>query len=237
MEQKISERTSVIAEPEVIEKSVKELEDMEIQLKTLENFITPYEWKEYKVVVLPPSFPYGGMENPLLTFASPSIIVGDKSSTDVIIHEMAHSWSGNLFSCKNWNSFWLNESWTVYFESEAVRILHGEEAYNAKFALLDKDLKNCIDSIGHDHSYTTLNPQIGYDNPDDAFSTVPYVRGFQLLTHIQNLVGNEKFSIFTKAFVNNYKRKSLDTNEFRKYFVSHFGEEINAKIDWESWIN
>lgn len=178
VERKVSNRTSVISEPEVIEKSTKELEDMEKQLTTLENFITPYEWKEYKVVILPPSFPYGGMENPLLTFASPSIIVGDKTNTDVIIHEMAHSWSGNLFSCKNWNSFWINEGWTVYFESEVLRIIYGEETYNMAFTLHDNDLKNTIDSIGHEHSYTTLNPQIGFDNPDDAFSTVPYIRGF-----------------------------------------------------------
>ncbi|KAL4441949.1 hypothetical protein ABPG74_003700 [Tetrahymena malaccensis] len=237
VEKKISDRTSVISEPEVIDKCVKELEDMEVQLKALEDFITPYDWKEYKVVVLPPSFPYGGMENPLLTFASPSIIVGDKSSTDVIIHEMAHSWSGNLFSCKNWNSFWLNEGWTVYFESEIVRKLHGEEAYKTKFTLNNYGLIECIDGIGLDHSYTTLNPQIGYDNPDDAFSSVPYFRGAQLLTHIQDVVGTEAFQKFTKSFVNTYKYKSLDTAEFLQFFKDHFGQETYDKIDWESWIN
>ncbi|KAL4472942.1 hypothetical protein ABPG72_020636 [Tetrahymena utriculariae] len=237
VEKKISDRTSVIAEPEVIDKCVQELEDMEVQLKALEDFITPYDWKEYKVVVLPPSFPYGGMENPLLTFVSPSIIVGDKSSTDVIIHEMAHSWSGNLFSCKNWNSFWLNEGWTVYFECEIVRRLHGEEAYKTKFTLKNNDLINEIDGIGLDHSYTTLNPQIGYENPDDAFSYVPYVRGAQLLTHIQDLVGTEAFQKFTKSFVNTYKFKSLDTAEFLQFFKDHFGKEVYEKIDWESWIN
>lgn len=89
---------------------------MEVYLKTLEDYVTPYVWGNYNIVILPPSFPYGGMENPLLTFASPTIYTGDKSLTDVVIHEIAHSWSGNLVSCANWDYFWLNEGMTMFLE-------------------------------------------------------------------------------------------------------------------------
>ncbi|KAL4441948.1 hypothetical protein ABPG74_003699 [Tetrahymena malaccensis] len=236
-ERKTSDRTSVISEPEVIEKYAKELEDMEVQLKTLEEIITPYEWEEYKVVVLPASFPYGGMENPQLTFASPSIIVGDKSATDVIIHEMAHSWSGNLFTCKNWREVWLNEGWTVYFECEAIRKLHGEEEYQIKFYMLDNELKNTIDKIGHHHSYTTLNPIIDLQNPDDSFVGVPYIRGMQLLTHLSNVVGKDKFTNFTRDFIEKFKYKSVDTQEFKQSFKEFFGEQIYSQIDWYAWIS
>lgn len=104
----------MISEPEIIDKCANEFSEMERYLTELEKYVTKYEWKVYRIVVLPPSFPYGGMENPVLTFASPTIIVGDKSQTEVVIHEMAHSWSGNLVTCGNWESFWLNEGWTKY---------------------------------------------------------------------------------------------------------------------------
>ncbi|EAS02663.2 peptidase M1 family aminopeptidase (macronuclear) [Tetrahymena thermophila SB210] len=235
-ERKTSDRTSVISEPEVIEKYTKELEDMEVQLKTLEEIITPYEWEEYKIVVLPASFPYGGMENPLLTFASPSIIVGDKSATDVVIHEMAHSWSGNLFTCKNWREVWLNEGWTGYFECEAIRKLHGEEEYQVKFSMLDNELKNSIDKIGHHHSYTTLNPIIDLSNPDESFVGVPYLRGLQFLTHLQNFLGKNEFSKFTRSFIEKFKYKSVDTQDFKESFKEFFGEQIYTQIDWNAWI-
>lgn len=106
--------------------------------------MTKYEWGRYRIVILPPSFPYGGMENPLLTFASPSIIVGDKSANDVVIHEMAHSWSGNLVSCKNWESFWLNEGLTKYLENEILRQIKGVEVYETKSYLENIELINAI---------------------------------------------------------------------------------------------
>jgi leukotriene-A4 hydrolase len=125
-ERSVSQRCAVISEPEALERAALELEDLESYVHTIEEYTRiPYLWKAYKIVVLPASFPYGGMENPLLTFASPTIIVGDKSQTGVAIHEIAHSWSGNLVSCKNWECFWLNEGWTVFLELKAIRTLRG----------------------------------------------------------------------------------------------------------------
>jgi leukotriene-A4 hydrolase len=111
-QKQLGKRTYVITEPEDIDRCATELADLEAHLTTLENYIGPYMWGDYKLVILPPSFPFGGMENPLLTFASPSIIVGDKSGVSVAIHEIAHSWTGNSVTCINWSNFWLNEGYS-----------------------------------------------------------------------------------------------------------------------------
>lgn len=113
---KVGPRTGVYTEPSMLDRCAKELEDLETLLDKTEQYLTPYAWGEYNIVVLPPSFPFGGMENPLLTFASPTIIVGDKSQVYVATHEIAHSWSGNLVTCKDWENLWLNEGFTVFEE-------------------------------------------------------------------------------------------------------------------------
>ncbi len=150
---------------------------MEDYLQALERFTFPYVWGEYNIVILPPSFPYGGMENPLITFGSPSIIVGDKSNTRTVIHEMAHSWSGNLVSCKNWSNFWINEGITVYLERQIIRELSGEDAYKLCSLVGDESLREAVESIGADHSFTSLTPDLTDSHPDDAFSIVPYEKG------------------------------------------------------------
>lgn len=126
---KIGKRTGVLTEPEMIEASAKELEDLEKSLELAESFLIPYEWGNYTVLILPPSFPFGGMENPLLTFASPTIIVGDKSAINVATHEIAHSWTGNLVTNRNWENFWLNEGFTVFTERHVTRKMKGEAFY------------------------------------------------------------------------------------------------------------
>lgn len=122
---KISDRMGIVAEPKEMEACVKELDQMEEYMGTLEKLLYPYQWGEYNICILPRAFPYGGMENPIYTFASPSIITGDKSGTSVAIHEMAHSWTGNLISCKNWENMWMNEGFTVYLEQNALKELNG----------------------------------------------------------------------------------------------------------------
>jgi leukotriene-A4 hydrolase len=122
-------RTGVISEPTNIDFYANELSNLEEYLNTLENFTIPYVWGTYKIVILPPSFPFGGMENPLVTFASPSIMVGDKSAIPVAIHEIAHSWTGNLVTCKNWRNLWINEGLTVYLERQTDLIHFGKDFY------------------------------------------------------------------------------------------------------------
>jgi leukotriene-A4 hydrolase len=157
---KINHRNSVISEPCFVEKCAKEFEDMEKYLAALEKYISAYKWKEFNIVVLPLSFPFGGMENPNLTFLSPSVVVGDKSATSVVIHEMAHSWSGNGVTCQNWECFWLNEGMTVFFENEVYRELFGEEAYELKTVNGMNGLRKAIGVFGDTHSYTSLSPEL-----------------------------------------------------------------------------
>lgn len=111
----------MLAEPGMIEKAKAELEDLPDAMNKANSFLPKYAWGAYKIIILPPSFPVGGMENPLLTFASPSIIVGDKSSVNVANHELAHSWTGNLVTNINWNNFWLNEGFTVFLERRITK--------------------------------------------------------------------------------------------------------------------
>ena len=178
----ISDRTGVITEPEFLDFCAKELEDLEKFVQTIEAYLFEYIWGPYNVVILPPSFPYGGMENPMLTFVNPSIITGDKSNIDVVIHEIAHSWAGNLVSCKSWSHFWLNEGITMFLERKAVKELYGEKKYQLGILMEDMGLTEAILSYGENHNYTSLNPDFSdLKNPDDAFSKIPYEKGFQFI--------------------------------------------------------
>ena len=116
-----------MAEPVTLETASKEFEDLESILVEAEKYLTPYIWGNYTVLVMPPSFPYGGMENPLLTFVSPTTITGDKSQTYLITHEIMHSWFGNLVTCQRWKDFWLNEGFTVFSERKISEVLYGKE--------------------------------------------------------------------------------------------------------------
>lgn len=160
-------------------------------LEKAEEYYYDYEWGNYYIVILPPSFPFGGMENPLLTFASPSIIVGDKSEISVAQHEIMHSWTGNLVTNKNWENFWLNEGFTVYGERQVSKMLQGEDFYKISSTLGNLSLFSAFQDFGFDSTHTSLTPDYKGHNPYDTFSTVPYEKGFQFLTHIESVIGWE----------------------------------------------
>lgn len=156
----LGERTGVWAEQKVIDNAKKEFEDTETFISTIEGYLTKYEWTKYDILVLPKGFPFGGMENPNLTFVTPSLIAGDKSLANVIAHEIAHSWTGNLVSNKNWQNFWLNEGFTVFLERKCAEILYGEDMANLQARVGFADLKNAVASYGENHSYTSLYPDL-----------------------------------------------------------------------------
>ena len=151
--------------------------------------MTPYIWGHYTILILPPSFPMGGMENPLLTFASPTIITDDKSQVDVATHEIAHSWTGNQVTCENWSNMWLNEGFTVFEERKVTGILKGVDESMVNAYLGNISMVNDMLGYGLDDNYTSLNPQIGNGFPDDSFSTVPYEKGFQFLYFLESQLG------------------------------------------------
>jgi leukotriene-A4 hydrolase len=155
----------------------------------MEVYLTPYIWGSYSLLVLPPSFPYGGMENPRMTFASPTtIMTNDTSQTYVATHEIAHSWTGNEVTCSNWSNMWLNEGFTVFEERKISAQQHGEAFATIEMLLGSQDLALDITTLGATSSYTSLNPVFNGANPDDAFSEVPYEKGFQFLWYLQSLM-------------------------------------------------
>lgn len=138
----------------------------------------PYAWPKYDLLILPPSFAWGGMENPMLTFASPTVVVGDKSQVFVAAHEIAHSWTGNSVTCEDWANFWLNEGFTVYSERRASTLLKGEDFSKVAAYLGNQTAYAAMEGYGYWNSYSSLHPNIRKDSPDNSFSDIPYEKGF-----------------------------------------------------------
>lgn len=157
---RLSDRISVYAEREMVDKAAWEFVETEKFIQYAEAYLTTYEWGQYNLLVLPPGFPYGGMENPALTFVTPSLIAGDRSLANVIAHEIAHSWTGNLVTNKNWQNFWLNEGFTVFTERKIVELIYGEEMSKLQANVGYDQLVDDIAKFGEQDSYTSLYPDI-----------------------------------------------------------------------------
>ncbi|ORZ35467.1 peptidase family M1-domain-containing protein [Catenaria anguillulae PL171] len=228
----VGPRTTVFSEPEVVKAAAEEFKDTEKIIQAGEEIVMKYEWGNYDLLVLPSSFPYGGMENPCLTYVTPTLLAGDKSLVDVIVHEFAHSYAGNLATTKSWADFWLNEGWCVFLERKIIAALHGEphRQFNARIG--EKALKESVNLFGHDNPYTCLCVKMHNVDPDDSFSSVPYEKGFAFLYHLEQLIGETTFAAFTKAYFKTFAGKSIDTNDFQTFlfqFLDHyFGPE---KVD------
>ena len=238
----IGPRSTVYSEPSFIDNCQYEFEhDTENFIKTAENIVFPYEWKDYDVLILPSSMPFGGMEHPNCTFATPTLISGDRENIDVIAHELAHSWSGNLVTNCSFEHFWLNEGWTVYLERRIQGAIHGEDFRHFSAIIGWNDLTNSIISMGNSAKrFSTLIQDLkDRTDPDDSFSTVPYEKGFNLLFHIeQTLGGKEAFDPFIKHYFNEYKYKSLDSYQFLDSLYSFYSDKSDLldSIDWQTWL-
>lgn len=244
----IGPRSDVYSEPCDLHKCQYEFEaDTEKFINAAENIVFPYEWEKYDVLVLPPSFPYGGMENPNITFATPTLVSGDRQNVDVIAHELAHSWSGNLVTNCSWEHFWLNEGWTVYLERRIVGALEGEQQRHFSAIIGWNALEESVKLMSRDpvqESYTQLvvdlKPNGGAD-PDDAFSSVPYEKGSTFLFHLETDIGRAKFDPFVKHYFKHFRYKSLDTYQFIDCLFDFYAgdqevtDKLNA-IDWETTL-
>jgi leukotriene A-4 hydrolase/aminopeptidase len=232
----LSDRTGVYAEPEMLERAAYELVDMEKMLQTASSLYGPYQWGRYDVIVLPPSFPFGGMENPRLTFATPTIISGDRSLTSLIAHELAHSWSGNLVTNSTWDDFWLNEGFTVYFERRIMEALYGKEYSDMLEVLGYQDLQNTLIELGSDSKDTHLKLDLKGRDPDDGMTDIAYEKGFFFLKSIEKKVGRERMDLFLKKYFINFGFKGCDTEQFEKYLLAFFGPEKEATLKAKEWI-
>lgn len=227
----LGDRSGVYAEPNMIDACVYEFQDIEKMIEAAENLYGRYAWEQYDVIVLPPSFPFGGMENPRLTFATPTIIAGDRSLTSLIAHELAHSWSGNLATNSTWDDFWLNEGFTVYFERRITEELYGKE-YSEMLALLGyQDLVGSVEEL--DTNDTRLKLDLEGRSPDDGMTDIAYEKGYFLLRLIENTVGREEFDDFLKAYFKHFEFKNLNTEEFIAYIENKLPavKEINLR-EW-----
>uniref|UniRef100_A0A646QDM6 Leukotriene A(4) hydrolase n=1 Tax=Hemiscolopendra marginata TaxID=943146 RepID=A0A646QDM6_9MYRI len=237
----IGPRSYVWSEKELVNAAAEEFSETETMIKAGENVMGPYIWNRYDILVLPPSFPFGGMENPCLTFVTPTLLAGDKSLASVIAHEIAHSWTGNLVTNKNFEHFWLNEGFTVFAERKIIGRMLGEAHRHFHAIIGWKDLQESIKTQGADNPLTSLVVNLKDVDPDDAFSTVPYEKGHSLLFYLEHLVGGPgKFEPFFRDYINKFKHQSIDTQTWKEYFENYFKEKVPEKtlasIDWKTWL-
>lgn len=230
----VGTRTGVYSEPSMVAKSAFELSDMENMVEAAEALYGPYKWDRYDVIVLPPSFPFGGMENPRLTFATPTIIAGDKSLVALIAHELAHSWSGNLVTNATWNDFWLNEGFTVYFESRIMEALYGKSYAAMLTSLGYQGLVETVEDL--DESDTHLFLDLEGRNPDDGMTDIAYEKGAHFLMMLENTVGREKFDAFLKAYFNDHQFQSMTTEKFVEYLNTNLLEPNGVEVNIDEWI-
>ncbi|GAA0197079.1 aminopeptidase N [Brevundimonas nasdae] len=213
-------RTGVWTEPSRLAAAQWELEPTAAMVTAAEKLYGPYRWGRYDLLVLPPSFPFGGMENPKLTFATPTIIAGDRSLVSLVAHELAHSWSGNLVTNATWNDFWLNEGFTSYFENRIMESVYGHDLAVQEQVLAWDGLQDELKSLPADDTKLHLN-LTGRD-PDDGMNTIAYDKGAAFLRTIEGIAGREKFDAWMRGY--------FDRNAYRPMTTAMFLDDIRAHL-------
>lgn len=234
----IDERTGIYAEKTVLDKAVWEFADMGRMVTAAEELYGPYRWGRYDVIVLPPSFPFGGMENPMLTFATPTIIAGDRSLTALIAHELAHSWSGNLVTNATWDDFWLNEGFTVYFEHRISEKLYGAD-YSAMTGMLGhQDLVATVKDIegGKHPEDTRLKLDLAGRDPDDGMTDIAYEKGYGLLRVLEKKAGRDKFDAFLRGYFDRFAFQGMTTERFIAYLKEELLVPNGIDMNVDRWI-
>ena len=229
----IGPRSKVWSEPEMVQAGAFEFAETEDFLKAAEQVAGPYVWGRYDLLLLPPSFPYGGMENPCLTFVTPTLLAGDRSQAHVVAHEIAHSWSGNLVTNKTWEHFWLNEGFTVFIERKIMNKMYGKSVFdfNAIGGLME--LKETVARLGESHPH----------------SKVPYEKGFAFLVYLEHVTrgggdgpehadaanGTPEFAEFLIEHFKRHQYNTVDTDDFKTAYTARF-PEASAIVDWDAWL-
>jgi leukotriene-A4 hydrolase len=231
-------RTGIYAEPPVLAAAAHEFEDTERLVTTVENLYGPYRWGRYDLLVLPPSFPFGGMENPCLTFITPTVIAGDKSLVSLISHELAHSWSGNLVTNATWRDFWLNEGFTTYLENRIQEEVYGRDQALMEQVLdrreLEKELSELppVDQI--------LHVDLTGRDPDEGCTYVPYFKGALFLRQLEQIFGRSAFDVFIRSYFDRFAFQSISTAEalefMRQELFARFPEQA-LQVPLDQWIN
>ena len=215
----MSKQTGVYAEANILDKAAKEFEDTQAMIDANENQFGKYRWGRYDLLILPPSFPFGGMENPRLSFITPTVIAGDKSLVSLIAHELAHSWSGNLVTNATWRDLWLNEGFTSYVENRIMEKVYGKDRAVMEQALGVQGLKGEIKGLDKDD--TKLYIDLKGRDPDDAFTNVPYTKGQLFLMYLEEKFGRQNFDHFMLNYFDDHAFQSIETKDFVSYLKAH----------------
>ena len=230
-------RSAVYAEPSVVGKAAHEFEDTEQMIATAEKLYGPYRWGRYDILVLPPSFPYGGMENPDMTFATPTVLVGDKSLVSLVAHELAHSWSGNLVTAASWRDIWLNEGVTTYVQGRITEALYGKGLADEEALLSARALQKEIGSMPANSQKLAPDPR-GID-ADDSLSDVAYDKGSWFLRTLEQRFGRATFDNYLKGYFDHFAFQSITTEQMLDYMKPNLIEKHPGKMSWaevQDWV-
>ncbi|HKI54114.1 MAG TPA: M1 family aminopeptidase/hydrolase, partial [Anaerolineales bacterium] len=227
-------RTGIYAEPEIVDAAAWEFAETEATMKEAEKLLGPYLWDRYDMLVLPPSFPFGGMENPRLTFLTPTAILGTRGQTSLITHELAHAWTGNLITNATWQDFWLNEGWTTYAETRITEILLGKDIHDLHAVYDSKRLLAVMERLGMDKPTTAL--KLPNDERDaDTFTTlVAYYKGCFFIKECERAVGRERFDKFIHKYMKSFQFQALTTEGFLDFLKAEM-PEVFEKVNVQKW--
>jgi aminopeptidase N len=235
----LGKRSGVYAEPSVVEKAAWELADTEKMVAAAEKLYGPYRWGRYDLLVLPPSFPFGGMENPKLTFATPTILAGDRSLVALVAHELAHSWSGNLVTNATWDDFWLNEGFTSYFENRIMEAVYGRDYADMLLELAHADLTRMVAEVPEARRRATwLYGDLAGKDPDDGMGPIAYDKGALLLHTLEHAAGRAKFDAFLRQYFDTFAFQSITSRRFVDYASENLLPALPdpAAVDLDAWV-
>ena len=232
-------RTGVWTEPVMLDRAAAELADTEKMVEAAEKLYGPYRWGRYDVIVLPPSFPYGGMENPTLTFLTPTFIAGDKSLVGLVAHELAHSWSGNLVTNATWADSWLNEGFTSYFENRIMEALYGPQRAAQEAALSFDEMTSSFEEVGKEAPVTRLHLAAAEARPDGGSSGIVYDKGAIFLRTMEKLVGRERFDAWLRSYFDRYAFQPMTSAKFLADFRENLvkgDKALDDKLMLDQWV-
>ena len=234
----IGKNTGVYAEPSVVDRAADEFEEVDKMIGAAEKLYGAYRWGRYDLLVLPPSFPFGGMENPTLTFATPTILAGDRSLVSLVAHELAHSWSGNLVTNSTWNDFWLNEGFTTYIESRIMEELRGRDYADMLRVLGRQDLDNTVKELGGPQAADTrLQIDLAGRDPDAGTTDIAYEKGAAFLQTVESVVGRDRLDKFLRGYFDHFAFQPMSSERLVAYMKQNLlSPEESDKVNIQSWI-
>jgi aminopeptidase N len=232
----LSSRVRVWAEPPVVDAAAYEFADAEAMIGAAESLFGPYDWERFDILTMPPSFPYGGMENPRLTFITPTVLAGDRSLVSVIAHELAHSWTGNLVTNANAEHFWLNEGFTMYAERRITEALEGPEMAALSAALGKRELAESFERFAKHPGMTRLRTHLDGIDPDEGYSLIPYEKGYLFLVTLEAAVGRDAFVRWLRSYLDAFRFGAITTENFEAHFEAAL-PGVLAKVNARAWID